>query len=40
MRHLIDHLKSNGIMAVFHYLPLHLSTMGKELGGELIALLL
>tara|TARA_Y100001970_G_scaffold76719_1_gene97416 strand:+ start:16899 stop:18029 length:1131 start_codon:yes stop_codon:yes gene_type:complete len=30
----IDYLKTNGIMAVFHYLPLHLSSMGKKLGGE------
>ena len=25
----IDHLQSHGIHAVFHYLPLHLSEMGK-----------
>ncbi|CAN5621698.1 dTDP-4-amino-4,6-dideoxygalactose transaminase [soil metagenome] len=31
---LIDHLKSNGILAVFHYLPLHLSEMGKKFGGQ------
>ena len=31
----IEHLKTNGMMAVFHYLPLHLSKKGKELGGEL-----
>ena len=30
----IEHLKTNGMMAVFHYLPLHLSKKGKELGGE------
>ena len=29
----IDHLKSNGISAVFHYLPLHNSPMGKKYGG-------
>jgi dTDP-4-amino-4,6-dideoxygalactose transaminase len=31
---LIDHLKSNHIKAVFHYLPLHLSEMGLQMGGE------
>jgi dTDP-4-amino-4,6-dideoxygalactose transaminase len=31
---LITHLKSRGIMAVFHYLPLHLSKMGRKLGGK------
>jgi dTDP-4-amino-4,6-dideoxygalactose transaminase len=31
---LIDHLKANGIMAVFHYLPLHLSEMGQQFGGK------
>jgi dTDP-4-amino-4,6-dideoxygalactose transaminase len=30
---LISHLKENGITAVFHYLPLHLSKMGKKFGG-------
>lgn len=30
---LIEHLKSRGILAVFHYLPLHLSDMGRKLGG-------
>jgi len=30
----IEHLKTNGMMAVFHYLPLHLSKKGKELGGD------
>ncbi|MBT3961415.1 MAG: dTDP-4-amino-4,6-dideoxygalactose transaminase [Candidatus Marinimicrobia bacterium] len=30
----IQHLKKNGIMAVFHYIPLHLSEMGKKLGGK------
>lgn len=29
---LIDHLKSRDILSVFHYLPLHLSTMGLEYG--------
>jgi len=31
---LIDHLKSRGILSVFHYLPLHLSDMGREFGGQ------
>lgn len=31
---LIDYLKSRGILAVFHYLPLHLSKMGREFGGK------
>ncbi len=31
---LIDHLKSRGILSVFHYLPLHLSEMGKRNGGK------
>lgn len=31
---LIAHLKNMGIMAVFHYLPLHLSDMGKKFGGK------
>ena len=30
----IQHLKKNGIMAVSHYLPLHLSEMGKKFGGK------
>jgi dTDP-4-amino-4,6-dideoxygalactose transaminase len=30
----IDHLKSHGILSVFHYLPLHLSDMGRSLGGK------
>jgi dTDP-4-amino-4,6-dideoxygalactose transaminase len=30
----IAHLKARGVAAVFHYLPLHLSPMGKRLGGE------
>jgi dTDP-4-amino-4,6-dideoxygalactose transaminase len=29
----IEHLKQRGVMAVFHYLPLHLSDMGREFGG-------
>ena len=31
---LIAHLKSRGILAVFHYLPLHLSDMGRKFGGK------
>jgi dTDP-4-amino-4,6-dideoxygalactose transaminase len=31
---LIVHLKERGITAVFHYLPLHLSTMGRSFGGK------
>jgi dTDP-4-amino-4,6-dideoxygalactose transaminase len=31
---LIEHLKSKGILSVFHYLPLHLSLMGKRYGYE------
>jgi dTDP-4-amino-4,6-dideoxygalactose transaminase len=30
---LIAHLKERGILAVFHYLPLHLSAMGRGFGG-------
>ena len=31
---LIAHLKSKGVTAVFHYLPLHLSTFGIRYGGK------
>ena len=31
---LIAHLKERGILAVFHYLPLHLSEMGLRRGGK------
>ena len=31
---LLAHLKSHGILAVFHYLPLHLSQVGIRLGGK------
>ena len=31
---LIAHLRERGILAVFHYLPLHLSEMGRALGGR------
>jgi dTDP-4-amino-4,6-dideoxygalactose transaminase len=30
---LIEHLKKQGMLAVFHYIPLHLSPMGQRLGG-------
>ena len=30
----IAHLKRSGILAVFHYQPLHLSTVGRTLGGK------
>jgi len=29
---LMDYLKSKGILAVFHYLPLHLSKVGRSMG--------
>jgi len=31
---LIAHLKARGILSVFHYLPLHLSDMGRRFGGK------
>ena len=31
---LIEHLRSHGILSVFHYIPLHLSPMGVEFGGR------
>jgi dTDP-4-amino-4,6-dideoxygalactose transaminase len=31
---LIDHLRQRGIASVFHYLPLHLSDMGRRFGGR------
>jgi dTDP-4-amino-4,6-dideoxygalactose transaminase len=31
---LIEHLKQHGIWSVFHYLPLHLSDMGRRFGGK------
>ena len=31
---LIAHLAASGILAVFHYLPLHLSVMGERFGGR------
>ncbi len=30
----LQHLRQQDILAVFHYLPLHLSDMGKEYGGK------
>ena len=31
---LIDHLRAKGILAPFHYLPLHLSAVGRSSGGR------
>jgi dTDP-4-amino-4,6-dideoxygalactose transaminase len=31
---LIQHLRAQGVLAVFHYLPLHLSEMGQKFGGK------
>lgn len=31
---LIQHLRAHGILSVFHYQPLHLSTMGQGFGGK------
>ena len=31
----IQHLRERGVYAVFHYLPLHLSDMGRQFGGQL-----
>jgi dTDP-4-amino-4,6-dideoxygalactose transaminase len=31
---LIEHLKAHGILAVFHYVPLHVSPMGRKFGGS------
>jgi dTDP-4-amino-4,6-dideoxygalactose transaminase len=31
---LIEHLKQHNILSVFHYLPLHLSEMGRRFGGR------
>jgi dTDP-4-amino-4,6-dideoxygalactose transaminase len=31
----LDHLKTQGVNAVFHYQPLHLSDVGRSLGGRL-----
>ena len=29
---LLEHFRSNDILAVFHYVPLHSSPMGREVG--------
>jgi len=31
---LIAHLQAHGVHSVFHYLPLHLSEMGRRFGGK------
>jgi dTDP-4-amino-4,6-dideoxygalactose transaminase len=31
---MIAHLKECGILSVFHYLPLHLSDVGRRFGGH------
>jgi dTDP-4-amino-4,6-dideoxygalactose transaminase len=31
---MIERLRSRGILSVFHYVPLHLSPMGKRFGGR------
>ena len=31
---LIAHLRQRDILSVFHYLPLHLSDMGRRFGGQ------
>jgi dTDP-4-amino-4,6-dideoxygalactose transaminase len=31
---MIDRLKQQGILSVFHYVPLHLSPMGRQFGGR------
>ena len=31
---IIAHLKGRGVHSVFHYLPLHLSEMGRRYGGR------
>ncbi|HKR66231.1 MAG TPA: dTDP-4-amino-4,6-dideoxygalactose transaminase [Thermoanaerobaculia bacterium] len=33
-RRFIDHMASRGVQAIFHYLPLHVSPMGQQLGGR------
>ncbi|MEM1349739.1 MAG: dTDP-4-amino-4,6-dideoxygalactose transaminase [Myxococcota bacterium] len=30
----IAHMRARGVLAVFHYLPLHLSEFGRRVGGE------
>jgi dTDP-4-amino-4,6-dideoxygalactose transaminase len=31
----LDHLREHGVGGAFHYLPLHLTPMGRTLGGEI-----
>jgi dTDP-4-amino-4,6-dideoxygalactose transaminase len=31
---LIAYLRERGVYSVFHYLPLHLSDMGRDFGGK------
>ena len=31
---LISHLKAQGILSVFHYVPLHLSNMGRKFEAQ------
>jgi dTDP-4-amino-4,6-dideoxygalactose transaminase len=31
---MIAHLRSRGVQAIFHYVPLHLSAMGEKFGGR------
>lgn len=31
---LIEHMKARGILSVFHYMPLHLSDLGRRYGGR------
>jgi len=35
---LIEHLKNNAVLAVFHYVPLHNSPMGRKLGCDKVEL--
>ena len=35
---MISHLRQAGILAVFHYVPLHSSPYGRALGGKIDAL--
>jgi len=31
---LIEHMRRRGVLGVFHYVPLHLSRIGRDLGGK------
>jgi dTDP-4-amino-4,6-dideoxygalactose transaminase len=31
---LIEHLSRQGVLSIFHYLPLHASAMGRRFGGR------